>query len=305
MIINEDYLRDYPLARLSDVLEFAAVDYKDAFEAVWALSQRSAPEGVDEDEWRELIRLYQLATKFAVGASFLIRPPRLQDPDLSTPEWLANEARRHAELIESTLPILQEQYPNEDWAAIMEPHQPGDPRVKDGFFRICLELEAHQRFSVSPDVMATRMLKLFQLMVRDANEFVRAYLSRVAECYVRGMDTELAVMARAVLERALRDERLARPLVDGLSLVHSRAIDPEALESQKLKELINAAAAGGVLEGDAFLSADQIRKVGNAAAHGDPSAWAEIPDGYGPDAILQDLVTVLSAMNEAMGGQRR
>lgn len=50
-----------------------------------------------------------------------------------------------------------------------------------------------------------RAENLLGYLVRVENERARAYLHRVATCYVRGMETETLVIAGAVLEAAVED----------------------------------------------------------------------------------------------------
>lgn len=286
-MVDEGFLRDFPTAGLSIVVDDASFYYREAFEKVWGLESNGPPEGMEEDDWRSLLELYRISKKFSVGAATLIRPPKVRERDLTLPEWLEQEAQQHEEHMDGVLEILKEHYPDEDWEGALEPRQPSDPRMRRRFFEICLELEAYERFHVPVSQMAKRMLRLVRLMVREQSEFVRTYLSRVAECYIRGMSTELAVMARVVLELALTDAIGVREIAD--------AVGEGKLS---LERRIEAAYVKGLLAGPAYAAAGRLRKAGNASAHGRIEDWAGLPADYTSDSVLDDLAAVLRAVQD-------
>lgn len=78
-----------------------------------------------------------------------------------------------------------------------------------GVFRQRLEIELAEDLAGDLDGMTDRALDLLGFVAIAEGERTQAYLSRVADCYLRGMPTEGAVMCRAVLEAALT-ERLEK-----------------------------------------------------------------------------------------------
>lgn len=112
---------------------------------------------------------------------------------------------------------------------------------------------------------ATRLLG--QVQIGDLPVKAQSYLRRACELYLAGFDAEVAIMARAALEAAVRDR-----------LVSSSAIRSD--ERIDLETLLNKACGVGVLRGQQsdgrdqqrdrdtpFGLAHELRKAGNYAAH--------------------------------------
>jgi len=278
-------------------MEGAVEDYENAFKEVWGIEKDAPPEGMTHEQWKRYVEIRQLAKKLAEGAATLVRPRRLPEDRLALLEWLREEAERQQLRVDEFLANFKGSIPEDFWWDLywaLQPGHPDDPRTQRAFFDNCMELEALRLFASPPDLMAERMLKLLRVMVRNPGEFTRAYLARVAECYVRGMLVELAVMARAVIDLALQDvledERIRKLFGD-----------KERKEDIPLARRIQAAASPqiGILDHLARDAADRLREIGNAAAHGGPRAVEKISSAYDADSILEDMAMVLQAIDNA------
>jgi hypothetical protein len=132
--------------------------------------------------------------------------------------------------------------------------------------------------------MADRCLDATRaLIVAKPGTRVLKYVRRLTSCYIAGFFPECVVLARAVVERALKDtfERTRKPL-------------PAVERGQSaLKALIDEAQRSGWLSEEAGAAADQIRHRGNKAVHDDPELVADVRDTvHGAILVIRQLASV-------------
>lgn len=282
----EDIIRDNPAFSLEDALYVIWDDYPADFSAYWGLDDREPPDHLDEDDWREYQRLDRLVTRLANGAHLLVRPVKTPDADLSLHEWLKEEAGLAEEQWERWLDEWRQSLAEDQWWQLFRlsrPSAPGDPRLKKRFMHARMETEAERLYPYSPGKMASRLFRLLQHVVLKPGQKTREYLPRLAECYVRGMDIELAVMARTVLDAALQDEYSDEDVRNEVG----------AGKDVVLERRIQCAASAGPFRPRNILdAADRIRKTGNRAAHADLSVAVDA------DSLLEDVTTCLEALDE-------
>jgi len=274
-----------PTLSLTDAVESAYQDYTSDFTHYWGLEAKEPPEGLSHDDWRELIKLYGLARKLVQGASSMVRPVRVRDDELSLRELLSEEDKKEQAAIDAFLARLKGKMPDEDWWKLrwrLDPVEPSDPRLKRRFFDNCIEIEASERFFQYPYEIADRTMTLLAYMVRSPGEFTTQYLGRVAECYIRKMNTEFAVMARAALDRAIQDRITDEEVAECVGLRPDGRVD--------LERRIEACASRSWFDSDSRLAATRIKDSGVHAAHFAPGLAANM------DEVLQDLAEVLRAL---------
>jgi hypothetical protein len=280
----EDLIARDPSMTFDDAVTWAITDYKDDFESFWGLGHNERPGHVDADEHGRLLQLYRLATKFAQGGSSLISPQSFPLAKRATPEVLDREARARQGHVDEILQKLKEAVDSDTYWQLFWLLSPSvtDPRTRQAFFDTCLQLEADARFGSSPGKLASRMLGLIDAMARNPGDLTRAYLARVAACYVREMKPEFAVMARAALDAAIQ-ERITDEAVK--QAVGSRRDDRIDLERR-----IQACAQRGWFDSRELECATRIRETGRDAAHFSPGLEGDIDD------LLDDLATVLKKL---------
>lgn len=280
-----------PAYDLEDALMVVWEDFPDDWREFWGLDAEHAPEHLDPDEWDEFRRLDRLATRLGQAAQALVRPRRLPDTSLSEPrelKRLAEEARQDRRAILSELKGLlpEERFREIRW--MQRSHGTGGVEARHHVLRTAMQLIAAEQFLGAPDRMAGRMLELLNYVTRSESMRVQAYLGRVAECYVRGMKPEFAVMSRAVLQSALED-----------AIPEERAREILQIEERRrvgLSAWINAARLDDVLDGETEAAARRVKSAGDDAAHEFPQL---APD---PETVLKDLVDVLEHL--ASSGRR-
>lgn len=283
----EDLIRDNPAFSLEDALWVVWDDYPNDFKAYWGLDSGERPEHLKPDDWLEYRKLEQLVTRMANGARMLVRPRKTPDDQLALYDWLREEASRLEDGLDEVLEKFREKLPSSEWWDIYRgtrPSDPSDPRLKKAFMDACMQIEADSAYSHSPAEMASRLFRLLDHVVGQPGQRCREYLPRVAECYVRGMKLELAVMARSVLDAALQDE-YPDDVVRG---------EVGAGNDVVLERRIQCAASRGPFRDKGVLdAADRIRVRGNRAAHADLELVID------EDAVLDDLTTCLAALDNA------
>ena len=247
-------------------IEFATEEFSQNFEDYWGLSGAEPPEGLHANQWREFVAMARLAQKLASGASSLVRPRRVKDDQLALREALEAEAAERRALVSGILERLKpnvtpESYNDIYWHLLSG--SPSDPRTRSAFFETCLQLEVWGLFASNPGRMGKRLGQLFEFMIRAPGEFTRAYLSRVAECYVREMPTEFAVMARAALDAAIQEVISDEQVV--VEVGGSPGKDKVTLERR-----IQACRSKGWFPPELGRAADSIRANGRDAAHFSP-----------------------------------
>jgi hypothetical protein len=90
---------------------------------------------------------------------------------------------------------------------------------------------------------------------------------RVAECYVREMRPEFAVMCRAVLDSALQE-----------ILTDEAVLKRVGGDTATLERRIQAAYSVGIFDDSSFKSANVVREAGNTAAHLTPGLETPMDD---------------------------
>ena len=286
----QDIIAQDPTYSLDSAYDMLLNDYPHDFRSYWGLEQGSDPDHLDAADQAEYRRLSQLTTKLAQGASLLVRPPKLREDDIRQMAWIEEEAETLRERLRETLEQAKNRLPHDVWWQVYwatRPQGPGDPRVKQEFMEICMQLEAAELFPAWPGDIAKRLFHLVALVLENPTRRTREFLPRVAECYVRDMKAELAVMARAVLDVALKevfpDEEVRHRVGAGKDVV--------------LERRIQCAAAFGTFDGEIFNAADQIRKAGNLMAHPSNSPNSEV-DAVDTDGIVRDLLMCLRRLDE-------
>lgn len=124
------------------------------------------------------------------------------------------------------------------------------------------------------------MLRLLNFLMRVENIRTRQYLSRVAECYVRSMRAEFAVMSRAVVQAALEDILSTEQVREILQLPRAQRVG--------LGNLISAADRVGILSPEAKEACERVKTAGDDAVHTMPDVAAD------PDDVLADLAKVVA-----------
>jgi hypothetical protein len=210
---EEDSIDD-PGTSLTWALDDASSAYEDAFRQFWGLDGEKCPAWLQHDTWLTYLRLQELARTLAGAAARLIRPASIPSNDVREPNWIATEAAldiaRIREFIDAVFEYPELESRVRDLVSAAQA-VPESSIAKKAFFDACMELQAESLFGAASSALGARLVLLLDYLVTDANEFTRHYLARVAECYIRGMPSECAVMCRAVLDVALQsvlDDRL-------------------------------------------------------------------------------------------------
>jgi hypothetical protein len=268
----------------ADALDIAESEYRDDFLAYWGLTASEPPDELDKDKWLEYRRLYGIAGQIADAARTLLRRKGLGPHNLSLPQRLAEEAGGRQRIIDELLNQARQLLGHADylelWQQLM-PGDPQDPRTKHYVFRNALQLEVIRLFPYDPNQMAERLIRLTAYLVRYSNERTAAYLVRVAHCYAIDLKTELAAMARAVLDTALQDyiddEAVRREIIIGRYVT--------------LDARLQYCRSKGILTRDALAAADLVKKSGDDAIHMAPGLEAD------PNRVLESLAVVLQALD--------
>lgn len=284
------YIYDHllPDGSLEDALEGAQENYTHEFRQYWGLEDDEPPEHLETAAWREYRNLYRLVQKLANGVESLVRPRRVPDEKLEELEYVREEAKRFAEKIRRLQKRLREELPKEEYWDLIEalrPVEPEDPRTKKSFLDNCMQIEATRLFPTSSWRMGRRMWRLLDRLVESPGMRTSAYLSRVAECYVRGMSPEMAVMARAVLEAAL-EEHVPDNAVQ-------QTVGPGKNGRITLNRRREAARAIGIFNESEYQASGRVKDAGDEAAHVAPNLQSD------PDDILDDLISALGALEDA------
>jgi hypothetical protein len=233
----------------------------------------------------------QLAKKLAAGARVMSRPPRVREDQLTIVEHLEEEASKRNQATRELLEQIKAHLDPEQFRNLADvlgnSGHPSDPRTKEQFFRTCLQLQAWELFPSDVGYMGHRLGNMFRYLVRNPGELTQAYLSRVAECYVRDMPTEFAVMARAALDSAIQEILSDEAVSIEVGTRHGR-ID--------LERRIEACISKGWLSNAQGRAAHKIREVGRDAAHFTPGLTADM------DELLEALASLLRRTDECRAG---
>jgi len=280
-----DRLQQYPSFTLADAVSEACGDFEDAFFEYWGVNAKVLPDTLSHDDWLEAKRLYGLAQQIAsLGATLVHRkgigPERLAEPGALAAEVARYEASllQFAEHAKRLLPDLT------DFDLMrLQSHMrsiPGGPVAKLGIVTGALQIYAAALFPWNPAVLADRLQRLTEFLVRHPGDRTRDYLSRVATCYVLDLKPEFAVMARAALDAALEG------VIDD-DAVRARLRGDRVVTLQRRIEYLRSM---DLVDSKTLDAAERLRRAGRDAAHFTPSMVPDI------DGLLGDLVSVLNAL---------
>lgn len=266
------------------VIDAALARFRDEFEELWSLRSETAPEDIDFEEWVELLGLREVATRLVDAALAVERPAGLARRDINRPAQLAYASEQERERVEELLAGLRRlKTPEQDWDAIehfVRNHVEQPDRRKEAFLDILLQLEVAERLIPSLAMVSGRLRKLLPHLGENLPGDVRTYLERLARCYVMGMDVELALVARAVLEAVLASRRPPE------YMRKVKGLDPRAFVY--IRDWLEEAESEGLLTPAGLQAAKRIQRSGNQVAH---RGLEKSPiDG---DALMADMGLVL------------
>ena len=267
-------------------LEFAESDFREDFVDAWGLEADAPPEGIDHDDWLTCRRVYGIADQVANVALLLVRRKGLGPQRLAIGSQLAEEARSREEQLNELLEAVKPHLTSEAFARVqnqLETPSASDPRSHRDIFTNTLQLAARRIFPPSLDEVALRLEALVRYVVGSQNDRTNAFLSRVATCYCLGLRTELAVMARAVIDTALQEVVLDENVRPALRLPSHQRVGL----SSRIQYLDNF----GLFSADERRSMLRIKDAGDNAVHTTPGLEPE------PDSIMSDLVSALAVVD--------
>jgi hypothetical protein len=282
-----DWFHDSPHMSFEDAHWVVWDNYPHDFERFWGLKDDTCPEHLNADDWDEFRRLYDLAQRLGDGVIRLVRPKRIPDRALSG----LGELRRAADDVERMVrDIVQKarEAGKTDVADLIEDVFLEGPTAgalaHDAFFRNAMQIVAFHRFDYDLSGYADRMIQLIGHLTRAKDNRTQAYLARVAECYIRGMDPEFAVMARAVMHSAI--ERVL-PEEAARGLVREGGKGRLGLAAH-----IDAAVAAGMVPDEVRRAMLRIKEAGDDAVH-------ELPQlAPRPAELIERLSVVLKHLEE-------
>lgn len=248
-------------------LELQREDWDEVVREYWGLDTESCPEHLEFPVWERARRDAVLAERLIAAT---IRLSLEASSEARSPERLSEERLKK---LRQALPALKD-----------------SPQIRDLVGLKLAEELLHQVADPGP-----RLFKLAGLVSQSAlSAHAAAYMERTTRLYLFGFDPEAAVMARAVLGKAL---------ADAITVPVSRAgMDPT------LDDLITEAASTGALPGrrasksrrgwtaqkdTPLWHADEVRKAGNHAAH-------EEPGFRPPDDGLHDAFNVIRSLSKVL-----
>jgi hypothetical protein len=159
-----------PNVSLSVALSVIAKSWKEDFREYWALDATEPPEGVAHEDWQHR----------------------------KVVSWLARVFVRSAKSLD------QSEGDPVEFLMLFDRHE-GIDLLEDAFLAECIQLELADDLDDELENMAERTLQLLAYVTRVQSHRARAYLQRVADCYIRGLRTETVVMCGAVLDAALQE----------------------------------------------------------------------------------------------------
>ena len=292
MTFFEDRVARNSLFSPDDAIDDALCEYEDAFRKWWGLDASMPPDDYGEDDWREYQRFDGLAKQIAdVGAKLLLRKG-LGPSRLTAPSEMERESADYQDRVDQFLQAVKERLPSDDWWNLedeLKPTAATDPRTKFNVFQNCLQLEAARLFPYRLRDVTTRLSQLVHYLSRYTNDRTRAYLNRVAKCYVLDMPTEFAVMTRAVLDTTL-EHQFDDEHVRG----HFRLGPSERIG---LGRRIEFAASIRALDEEWEQGARFINESGDRAAHDTPGLEPNM------EKLLEAMAYVLGALHAYLPGE--
>lgn len=132
-----------------------------------------------------------------------------------------------------------------------------------------------------------RAIALLKHLISVPGERAKAYLTRVADCYINGMETEGVVMCRAVLDAALQEG------LDNGTIVRAGNAKLNRIDKVDLDDRLRHLKRERAVSGAALAAANRVRTAGNDAVHVSPGL-AELEE------TLQDLVVFLQGWSPVL-----
>jgi hypothetical protein len=242
-----------PDGTLVSWLELHVQNYEADFRAYWHLDAVSPPSDLSATDWALARLLDQVGGKMMASAQQLRLHPELVGIIRDHSAWESADFAA-ADLVNYHIAHARAEI-DLAWSAVW--------RLSEGKKRLAIVMVFLSQFTLS--------------------ERAAAFVDRMVQCFVWGLDTEMTVMARAVVEAAL-EERI--PEVQLASL----GIRKPNRWGYNFKQYLDAARRLNIVDAAALTSIGKIREAGNAAVHAVP--------GIHPSAIrtLVDTVLCLRAL---------
>lgn len=221
-----------PEQTLAGLLEYHVEEYAEDFRIYWQLAREEPPADFDDATWRFAKLLDGIGSKLIPSARTLRLHPELN-------ERLRLERMRGASLEGDQSPLR---------------HGLAFARAE-----IDLAREAIARIPQSEQRLAfvMRLLSEFELSERAS-----AYVDRMVSCFMLGLDTEMVILARSVVEIALEDA------LDDESL-HARGLR-RGKYGYHLHQRIEVARETNLISQDVKELLSRLRHEGNDAVHSAP-----------------------------------
>lgn len=137
-----------------------------------------------------------------------------------------------------------------------------------------------------------RVENLLGYLVRIESERARAYLRRVATCYLRGLETETLVMAGAVIETAMEDACPPDAVRDRVPTARNK--DDKWIN---IRDRLNFLTTVEDIDVDVISKAEWVWQQRGKAVHGCPGVEPPMDD------VLEALVLVLNGLQDSEGCQ--
>lgn len=252
-------------------------DNEEEFRWRYGLDAESCPDHLEQEEWqrfKEFERYADLLLTFA---------QRLTSPD---PEAVEQEVQR---LVGEAYELERSPWASDDeddqWFRVSEDGEwteigPTYEVTAWEFIRELVNYRLSEQELERATAMTDRVRELLGLLIAVEDGRTRAYLGRVAQCYLLGLETEGLVMCRSVLEAACENVTLARRVSNARQTTN----DPSLCDMLKYLRHDRRVLGPGI-----FKTAMAIKDRGNLAVHKKPAE-------EGLRTTLEQLGKVLEAL---------
>ena len=221
-----------PKRTLADLLEDHVEEYAADFRTYWQLAGDTPPADFDEATWRFAKLLDRVGSKLVPSARTLRLHPELADV-LRTERLLGRDIDGEDSPLKHGLAFARAEIDLAPEAVARIP-------------------ESEQRLG-----FVLRLLSEFELSERAS-----AYVDRMVSCYVMGLDTEMVILARSVIEIALEDA-LDDDVLYALNYKRGKY-------GYHLNQRIEAARESSRIDEATLSMLSRIRVEGNQAVHSAP-----------------------------------
>lgn len=222
----------WPDGTLADLLDIHVQNYEQDFREYWHLDNTERPEDLSAEEWT-LVRLLDKVGVGSIPSAYALRV----EPELSQ---LVVDFRP-GDSVERTMRELSG-YDVAQTCAEIDLASAAVQKLFEGKKRLATILHLLSKFELSPRAAA--------------------YVDRMVQCYVWGLDTECVVMARSVVEAAL-EEAFTDADMHAMGFVPKR----HGFEYWQFR---NAATRSGRFSADVLGCLEDVRRAGNDAVHASP-----------------------------------